>query len=86
MWAEEAIQKPLGYFEDMLSTGGWLAGDYSVGDLSVACTLKTLSYTGWSIDAERYPSLANWYARVTERPAWQLAAEQEAAIFAALGG
>lgn len=84
--AEEAIQKPLSYFEDMLSTGGWLAGDYSVGDLSVACTLKTLSYTGWSIDADRYPSLANWYGRVTERAAWQLAAEQEAAIFASLGG
>ena len=57
-----------------------------VGDLSVACTLKTLSYTGWSIDADIYPSLANWYARVTERPAWLLAAEQEAAIFASLGG
>jgi len=84
--AEEALLRPLDYFEDVLSTGGWLAGDYSVGDLSLACAVKTLSYAGWSIDAERHPSLANWYARVGERAAWVLAAEREAAIFASLGG
>lgn len=84
--ADEAILKPLDYLEGVLSTGGWLAGEYSVGDLSLACSIKTLSYAGWSLDADRHPSLVNWYARVGERPAWQLAAEQEAAVFASLGG
>ncbi|MBO9499498.1 MAG: glutathione S-transferase family protein [Novosphingobium sp.] len=83
---EEAILKPLDYLESVLSTGGWLAGDYSVGDLSLASSAKTLGYAGWTIDADRHPSLANWYARVCDRPAWQLAAEQEAAVFASLGG
>lgn len=83
---EEALLRPLDYLEGVLSTGGWLAGDYSVGDLSLACAVKTLSYAGWSLDTERHPSLANWYARATDRPAWKLAAEQEAAIFAAAQG
>jgi glutathione S-transferase len=84
--AEQAVLRPLDYLEGVLTTGGWLAGDYSIGDLSLACAVKTLSYAGWAIDAERHPSLANWYARVGERAAWRLAAEQEAAVFASLGG
>jgi glutathione S-transferase len=52
----------------------------------VACTIKTLSYTGWALDAATYPKLAAWYGRVTERPAWQQAAEEEAAVFASLAG
>ncbi len=84
--AEEAILRPLDYLEDVLSTGGWLAGEYSIGDLSLACAIKTLSYPGWQIDRNRYPSLASWYDRVGERPAWRLAAEQERAIFASLEG
>jgi len=80
-----ALQRPLDYLEDVESTGGWLAGEYSIGDLSVACAVKTLGYAGWAIDADRHPSLASWYGRVSERPAWRAAAEQEAAIFARAG-
>jgi glutathione S-transferase len=83
---EEAIKKPLGYLESAVSDGGWLDGDFSIGDLAVACTIKTLSYTGWALDAATYPKLAAWYGRVTERPAWQQAAEEEAAVFASLAG
>jgi glutathione S-transferase len=83
--AEEAIRKPLGYLESAVSEGGWLDGDYSVGDLAVACTIKTLSYTGWALDPATYPKLAAWYGRVAQRPAWQQAAEEEAAVFASLG-
>jgi len=83
--AEEAIKKPLGYLEGAVSDGGWLDGDFSVGDLAVACTVKTLSYTGWTLDQAAYPRLAAWYGRVTERGAWQQAAEKEAAVFASLG-
>jgi len=82
---EEAVRKPLDYLETQAGNG-WLDGDYSVGDLAVACCIKTLGYTGWSLDPARYPKLAGWYDRVRGRPAWQAAADQEDAIFASLRG
>jgi glutathione S-transferase len=82
---EEAVKKPLDYLETQAG-GGWLDGDYSVGDLAVACCIKTLSYTGWTLDPARYPKLAAWYDRVRERAAWQTAADEEDAIFASLRG
>jgi glutathione S-transferase len=82
---EEAVKKPLDYLETQAS-GGWLDGDYSVGDLAVACCIKTLSYTGWTLDPARYPKLAAWYDRVRERAAWQTASDEEDAIFASLRG
>jgi len=83
--AEEAIKKPLGYLESAIDGSGWLDGAFSVGDIAVASTIKTLGYAGWSLDAATYPKLAAWHERVTQRAAWQQAAEEEAAVFAALG-
>jgi glutathione S-transferase len=83
---EEAIRKPLGYLENAVSGGGWLDGDFSLGDIAVACSIKTLSYAGWALDVAAYPKLAAWYGRVTERPAWQQAADEETAVFASLAG
>jgi glutathione S-transferase len=82
---EEAVKKPLDYLETQAGDG-WLEGDFSVGDLAVACTLKTLSYAGWSLDAAQYPKLAAWYDRIRERRAWQAAADEEDAIFASMRG
>lgn len=84
--AEEATLKPLDYLEGVLDNGGWLAGEFSVGDIAVASAIKTLGYTGWHLDTTRHPSLVDWYDRVSARHAWQAAAEQEAAVFASLGG
>ena len=84
--AEEALKRPLDYLEGELGQDGWLGDAFTIGDLSVACTIKTLGYTGWSIDSARYPKLAAWYDRVCGRAAWQQAAAEESAIFASLGG
>ena len=83
---EQAVLKPLDYLEGELGQDGWLGDAFTIGDLSVACTIKTLGYTGWSIDSARYPKLAAWYDRVCGRAAWQQAAAEESAIFASLGG
>jgi glutathione S-transferase len=82
--SEEAVKKPLAYLEQAVSEG-WLAGDFSVGDIAVASVIKTLGYAGWTLDPGAYPRLAAWYRRVSERPAWQASAEQERAIFAGAG-
>ncbi len=82
---EEAVKRPLDYLESAVGESGWLDSAFSVGDLAVASCVKTLGYAGWTLDAERYPKLAAWYGRVSERPSWQQAAERETAVFAALG-
>lgn len=84
--AEEAIERPLDYLEGELRAEGWLDADYTIGDISLASTIKTLGYTGWSIDAAKYPKLTAWYGRVCERAAWQKIAAHEAEMFAALSG
>jgi len=83
--AEEAIKKPLGYLESAIGGSGWLDGAFSVGDIAVASTIKTLGYTGWTLDQGAYPKLVEWFGRVTQRAAWRQAAEEETAVFAALG-
>jgi len=82
--AEEALLRPLDYLESQLESDGWLDGDFSIGDIAVACSLKTLSYTGFAVDAARHPKLAAWYGRVQERGAWKHIAQREADMFAAL--
>jgi glutathione S-transferase len=82
--AEEAIKKPLGYLESAVGDE-WLDGAFSVGDIAVASVIRTLGYTGWTLDAAAYPRLAAWHARVSERSGWKAAAEVEAGIFKALG-
>ena len=83
---EEAIRKPLDYLESAVGESGWLDGDFSIGDIAVACTIKTLGYTGWSLDPSSYPRLAAWYGRVSVRAAWLQAADEETAVFASLAG
>lgn len=84
--AEEAIKRPLGYLESQLGEDGWLDGAFSIGDISVASTLKTLTYARYTLDKAAYPKLAAWYSRVEARPAWQRVAQEEAATFAAARG
>ena len=84
--AEEAILKPLDYLESAVGEDGWLDAFFSLGDIAVACCIRTLGYTGWSLDAARHPKLAAWYGRVCQRAAWQQAADEEAAVFASMKG
>lgn len=82
--AEEAIGKPLGYLESAV-TDGWLNGEFSVGDIALASAIRTLGYTGWSIEAAGYPRLTAWYARVGARESWKAAIADEERVFAAAG-
>ena len=82
--AEEAIRKPLDYFEGAV-TEGWLDAAFSVGDIAVASCIRTLGYTGWQIDAATYPRLAAWYGRVSARDGWKAAVAVEEGIFKTLG-
>jgi glutathione S-transferase len=68
---EKDLDPILAYLDANAPADGWLAGDYSIGDLAVASTLKTLGYVGFDPDASKHPATHAWYQRVIARPAWQ---------------
>lgn len=69
------------YLEAHAPDSGWLAGDgFSIGDIAVASTLRSLGYVGLEPDPARYPRAAAWYDRVKARASWRLVAEREAAV------
>jgi glutathione S-transferase len=68
----------LDYLEAQAPDSGWLAGDgFSIGDIAVASTLRSLGYVDLEPDPARHPRTAAWYARVKARPSWQSVAELE---------
>jgi glutathione S-transferase len=75
---EAELPRSLEYLESVAPAEGWLAGDFSLGDISVASMVKTLSYVGHGANASIYPRTAAWYERVTARPGWQTVAALEA--------
>ena len=81
--AEEAIKRPLDYLESEAGDG-WLVGEFSIGDIAVASTIRTLGYTGWQLDAGSYPKLAAWFGRVSERNGWKAAVAVEDEMFRAM--
>jgi glutathione S-transferase len=69
------------YLEAHAPDSGWLAGDgFSIGDIAVAATLRSLGYVGLEPDPARHPRAAAWYERVKARASWRLVAEREAAV------
>ncbi|MBA4161978.1 MAG: glutathione S-transferase [Novosphingobium sp.] len=69
------------YLEAHSPDSGWLAGDdFSIGDIAVACALRSMGYIGLEPDPAKHPRAAAWYERVKARPSWRLVAEREAAV------
>lgn len=82
---EAELPRILDYLESMVPAQGWLDGEFSLGDISVASMLKTMSYVGHGPDAHRYPGTAAWYGRVAARPSWAAVAVMEAPTAERLG-
>lgn len=70
----EQGRKELGPIMDYLESqcgDGWLAGDgFSIGDIAVACGLRSMGYIGLEPDPATHPRAAAWYDRVKARPSW----------------
>lgn len=77
----EQGRKELGPVMDYLESqcgDGWLAGDaFSIGDIAVACALRSLGYIGLEPDPASRPKAAAWYARVKARPSWAVVSALE---------
>lgn len=77
---EAELPRILDYLESVAPQQGWLAGTFSLGDISVASMLRSLAYVRHGPDAAKYPKTAAWYDRVAARPGWQAVAEMEAPV------
>ena len=82
---EAELPRILDYLESVVPAQGWLDGEFSLGDISVASMLKTMSYVGHGPDAGRYPKTSAWYGRVAARPSWTSVAVMEAPTAERLG-
>ncbi len=82
---EAELPRILDYLEGAAPAQGWLNGEFSLGDISVASMLKSMSYVGYGPDSARYPATAAWYGRVAARPAWASVAVMEAPTAVRLG-
>ena len=72
------------YLEAQLDPGPWLTGKtFSVGDIAVASQLVNFGHAGYSVDAKRWPKLADFARRAHERPSFAPLIEEERAAFPA---
>jgi glutathione S-transferase len=82
---EAELPRILDYLEGVAPASDLLAGEFSLGDISVASMLRTMTYVGHGPDPVSYPQTAAWYERVVQRPGWQAVAQMEAPLAARLG-
>ena len=61
----------LAVMQAVLATREYLAGPFSIADLSNAAMLRTLRNRLPQDPAAAYDRVRAWYDRVTSRPAWQ---------------
>lgn len=72
----------LDYLESELKDREWLAGgQLTVADIAVASPFVNWGYAGEKIDANRWPKLAAYVARIHARPSFRALLEEEAAMF-----
>ena len=55
---------------DRALTGAWLAGPFSLADISLAPYVDALDHLGAAAALADRPRLAAWWERLTARPAW----------------
>ncbi|WP_372365234.1 glutathione S-transferase family protein [Candidatus Uabimicrobium sp. HlEnr_7] len=80
-----AAPKYLGYLESELGDSDYFVNNtYSLADIALASNFCNLLHGDYHIDAEKYPKLAKWFARVIEREHYQEILKQEKAFVADL--
>lgn len=69
--AKANLQEHLLYFNWLLASRNWLAGDeMSLADFALAAHLSTLDYMG-DMDWSKSPETRDWYSRIKSRPAFR---------------
>ncbi len=83
----EALPERFDYLEAQLTNGDFLVGDrLSLADVAIGSMLRTHQVAGETIDATRWPQLAAYYERLTNRPAFKTVIAAEERLIASMGG
>ncbi|WP_371232728.1 glutathione S-transferase family protein [Pseudomonas sp. QE6] len=59
------------YLEAQLPASGWLFGELSIADISVACFMRNAQFARYELDAQRWPKLAAMLDAAFALPAFQ---------------
>jgi glutathione S-transferase len=74
---EVEIPAALDYLETQLPEAGFIFGELSIADISVACYFRTASFVRYAVDAERWPRTASFVQRMQALPVFQKLARLE---------
>lgn len=71
------------FLEAELGDDDYLVGNsFSIADISVATQFVNLQHAGFKPDAAQWPKLADYVARMHDRPSFKALIDEEAALFA----
>lgn len=74
----ERLPPMLDYLEGEIPADGFVFGDFTMADLSMASPFFNASYAGYEVDAQQWPRLAGLIANVKALPNVAAVLEQEA--------
>jgi len=75
---DKRLPPMLDYLESQVPSDGFVFGDFTMADLSIASPFFNASYAGYDVDASRWPCLAGLIARVKALPQVAAVLEKEA--------
>jgi glutathione S-transferase len=82
---EQMIPARLTYLEKLLSGDFFVAGTFSMADITVASILINYHYAGEQLDAARFPKLQRYLDRVLMRPSFRKAFQTEVPAAESIG-
>jgi len=79
---EEEVPPLLAYLEGEVGNNQFLVGGkFSIADIGIATQFVNFQFAGCSVDANRYPKLCAYLARILERPSFKDVIAKEKAAF-----
>lgn len=77
---EEELPVALDYLEAQLPEQGWIFGEVSIADISLAAFFRNAAFVRYQVDAVRWPRMATFLERAWALPAFRTLATYEDAM------
>jgi len=74
---EVDIPAALDYLETQLPADGFIFGELSIADISIACYFRTASFVKYAVNAAKWPRVAGFVQRMQGLPSFQKLARLE---------
>lgn len=63
------VVEVMDYLETIAPEGGFVTGEFGLGDISIAVMFRNMRYARWTPDETRWPKASAWIARTERHPA-----------------